>query len=126
MNTPNFVILYVDSPEQSGAFYSALLGREPVEASATFVLFVLDNGFKLGLWSRHTVEPAAAAAGGGAELVFQLDTPEAVDAGHADWAGRGLNILQAPTDMDFGRTFVALDPDNHRLRVYWLNEGEQG
>ena len=32
----------------------------------------------------------------------------------------------APTDMDFGRTFVALDPDNHRLRVYWLNEGEQG
>jgi catechol 2,3-dioxygenase-like lactoylglutathione lyase family enzyme len=125
MNTPNFVILYVDSPEQSGAFYSALLGREPVEASATFVLFVLDNGFKLGLWSRHTVEPAAAAAGGGAELVFPLDTPEAVDAGHADWAGRGLNILQAPTDMDFGRTFVALDPDNHRLRVYWLNDGEQ-
>lgn len=125
MNAPNFVILYVDSPQRSGVFYGALLGREPVEASATFVLFVLDNGFKLGLWSRHTVEPAAGAAGGGAELVFALETPDAVDVTHADWSGRGLKILQSPTDMDFGRTLVALDPDNHRLRVYWLNDGAQ-
>ncbi|MER8900968.1 VOC family protein [Mesorhizobium sp. M0772] len=125
MNPPNFVILYVDSPERSGAFYGALLGRQPVETSPTFVLFVLDNGFKLGLWSRHTVEPSAAAAGGGAELVFALDRPDAVDAAYTDWAGRGLTILQTPTDMDFGRTFVALDPDKHRLRVYWLNDGEQ-
>ncbi|MER8831961.1 VOC family protein [Mesorhizobium sp. M0909] len=122
MTPPNFVILYVDKPEQSGAFYGALLGRQPVETSPTFVLFVLDNGFKLGLWSRHTVEPAAAAAGGGAEIVFALDTPGAVDATHAEWAGRGLKILQTPTDMDFGRTFVALDPDSHRLRVYWQRE----
>ena len=125
MTAPNFVIPYVDQPQQSGAFYSALLGREPVESSPTFVLFVLDKGFKLGLWSRHTVEPAAAAAGGGAEIVFSRETPDAVDATHADWAGRGLKIQQTPTDMDFGRTFVALDPDNHRLRVYWLNDGEQ-
>ncbi|MER8573593.1 VOC family protein [Mesorhizobium sp. M1338] len=125
MATPNFVILYVDQPRRSGAFYSALFGREPVESSPTFVLFVLDAGFKLGLWSRHTVEPAAAAAGGGAEIVFALDTPDAVDAAHADWSGRGMTILQTPTDMDFGRTFVALDPDNHRLRVYWLSDGEQ-
>ncbi|MBZ9761845.1 VOC family protein [Mesorhizobium sp. CA8] len=119
MTTPNFVILYVDSPEKSGAFYASLLGREPVESSPTFVMFVLDKGFKLGLWSRHTVEPAAAAAGGGSELVIAAADAGDVDATHTDWAGRGLNILQAPTDMDFGRTFVALDPDNHRLRVYW-------
>jgi predicted enzyme related to lactoylglutathione lyase len=122
MPTPNFTILYVDQPQASGAFYSALFGREPVESSPTFVLFVLENGFKLGLWSRHTVEPAAAATGGGAELVLALESSEAVDAAHADWAGRGLKILQAPTEMDFGRTFVALDPDNHRLRVYCLAE----
>jgi predicted enzyme related to lactoylglutathione lyase len=125
MTSPNFIILYVDRPEQSGAFYRALLGREPVETSPTFVLFVLDKGFKLGLWSRHTVEPSAAAAGGGAEIVFALDRPEAVDATYADWSKRGLKILQAPTDMDFGRTFVAVDPDNHRLRVYWLSDAEQ-
>ena len=38
MNTPNFVILYVDSPERSGAFYASLLGREPVETSPTLSL----------------------------------------------------------------------------------------
>lgn len=125
MTTPNFVMLYVDQPLESSAFYSALLGREPVESAPTFVLFVLDKGFKLGLWSRHTVKPAAEAAGGGSEIVFALETPDAVDAAHAEWSGRGLKILQTPIDLDFGRTFVALDPDNHRLRVYWLSEGEQ-
>ncbi len=35
-----------------------------------------------------------------------------------DWARRGLVIEQEPVTMDFGRTFVALDPDGHRLRVY--------
>ncbi|PBC08026.1 VOC family protein [Mesorhizobium sp. WSM3859] len=126
MTTPNFVILYVDSPEKSGAFYASLLGREPVESSPTFVMFVLDKGFKLGLWSRHTVQPAAAAAGGGGELVIAVADASAVDATHADWTGRGLKMLQAPTDLDFGRTFVALDPDNHRLRVYWPFAGAQG
>ena len=126
MQSPNFVILYVDQPQASGAFYQALLNRQPVESSPTFVLFVLDNGFKLGLWSRHTAEPRVTATAGGGEIVIQLDTPDAVDAAHADWAKRGLSILQTPTDMDFGRTFVALDPDKHRLRVYWLNDAEGG
>ncbi|MGO4559992.1 VOC family protein [Rhizobiales bacterium 3FA27D7] len=126
MQSPNFVILYVDQPQASGAFYQALLNRQPVESSPTFVLFVLDNGFKLGLWSRHTAEPRVTATAGGGEIVFQLETPDAVDAAHADWVGRGLSILQTPTDMDFGRTFVALDPDKHRLRVYWLNDAEGG
>ena len=125
MRSPNFIILYVDKPEASGAFYARLLGRQPVETSPTFVMFVLDNGFKLGLWSRHTAQPAASASGGGAELVLTVATPGEVDATHADWVGRGLKILQAPADLDFGRTFVALDPDNHRLRVYWLSDGEQ-
>ena len=35
----------------------------------------------------------------------------------------GVKILQPPTDMDFGRTFVALDPDGHRLRVFAAAEG---
>lgn len=126
MTNPNFVILYVDSPEESGAFYASLLGRQPVESSSTFVMFVLDKGFKLGLWSRHTVQPAAGAQGGGSELVLAVENGSEVDATHADWAGRGLKILQTPTDMDFGRTFVALDPDSHRLRVYWPFEDARG
>jgi catechol 2,3-dioxygenase-like lactoylglutathione lyase family enzyme len=118
MQQPNFIILYVDSPEASGAFYGRLLRREPVEASPTFVLFSLENGLKLGLWSRHTVQPAAAAAGGGGEIGFPVASDAVVEETYRAWKAEGLAILQKPTTMDFGRTFVATDPDGHRLRVF--------
>lgn len=120
--SPDYVLLYVDSPERSGVFYRALLDLEPVEQSPTFVLFVMPSGLKFGLWSRHTVEPAAAATGGGAEIAFAVPTPDALEACHDDWVRRGLPIIQAPVAMDFGRTFVASDPDGHRLRVLCLAE----
>lgn len=118
MSAKNFVIFYVDKPEASAAFYSALLNRQPVESSPTFALFALDSGLMLGLWSRHTVEPAAAGRGGCTELAFTVPDADALNQRHLDWSLRGLPILQAPTNMDFGRTFVALDPDGHRLRVF--------
>jgi predicted enzyme related to lactoylglutathione lyase len=64
------------------------------------------------------VEPAAAGRGGASELAFTVADADALNRRHVDWSLRGLPILQAPTDMDFGRTFVALDPDGHRLRVF--------
>ena len=120
MPIPSYTLLYVDNPPASAAFYAGLLGREPVESAPTFALFLLDGGAKLGLWSRHTVEPAATAAGGGGEIGFSVADAATVETIHADWRGRGLPILQPPTAMDFGHTFVALDPDGHRLRVFAL------
>ena len=118
MHDPNFVILYVDKPAAAAEFYGALLGRPPIEASPTFAMFALSSGVMLGLWSRHTVAPVPNAASGGGELAIAVDDPAEVDTMHADWKARGLPIAQAPTAMDFGRTFVALDPDGHRLRVF--------
>ncbi|MBK1838786.1 VOC family protein [Azospirillum sp. YIM B02556] len=113
----DFVLLHVDSPAASATFYAALLGREPVEASPTFAMFKAGDGLMLGLWSRHTVEPAATAPGG-SEIAFSVADEAAVHSLHADWSARGLTILQRPTAMDFGHTFVASDPDGHRLRVF--------
>lgn len=115
MPDPNLVVLYVESPEASARFYADLLGASVLESSATFAMVPLRPGVTLGLWSRFTVEPPAAAAGGSGEIAF-VDGD--VDAVHADWAARGIAILQPLTDMDFGRTFTAADPDGHRLRVY--------
>lgn len=123
MTDLSYVILYVDSPMASGDFYRSLLRREPVQASPIFALFTLDSGLRLGLWARHAVEPAATSAGACAEIAMAVDHPSKVDAIHADWKARGLPIQQAPTDMDFGRTFVALDPDGHRLRVFAVARG---
>jgi catechol 2,3-dioxygenase-like lactoylglutathione lyase family enzyme len=117
MPDPNFVILYVESPAASAAFYADLLAKPPVESSPTFAMFALDSGVMLGLWSRHAVEPAATPTGGG-EIAFAVADTDAVHSVHADWRKRGLTVVQAPTRLDFGHTFVALDPDGHRLRVF--------
>jgi catechol 2,3-dioxygenase-like lactoylglutathione lyase family enzyme len=121
MTDPNFVILYVENPVASAAFYSDLLGRVAAEAAPTFAMFTLDSGMRLGLWSRRTVAPAADFSGSGSELAFPVADPDAVRATHADWRRRGLTIAQEPTAVDFGHTFVALDPDGHRLRVFAPN-----
>ena len=114
MLTLDFVLLLVDDVERSAAFYAGLLGVPPAERSPTFAMFVFPTGVKLGLWSRHTVEPPPGAAPGASEIAFVVADTDAV---HAAWAERGLAMLQPPTTLDFGRTFVALDPDGHRLRV---------
>jgi catechol 2,3-dioxygenase-like lactoylglutathione lyase family enzyme len=118
MPSPSFILLYVDHPPASAKFYSDLLGKPPVESSPTFAMFALENDLMLGLWSRHTVEPATTSLPGSGEIAFTVENGAAVDTIYADWGGRGLRIAQAPTDLDFGRTFVALDPDGHRLRVF--------
>jgi predicted enzyme related to lactoylglutathione lyase len=114
----NFVLLYVENPAASAAFYADLLGRPIREQSPTFAMLPLREGVMLGLWSRATVEPKAAAEPGAGEVAFIATDAQGVAATHADWVKRGLKIAQAPTRMDFGTTFVALDPDGHRLRVF--------
>jgi catechol 2,3-dioxygenase-like lactoylglutathione lyase family enzyme len=114
----NFLMLYVDDPAQSAAFYTDLLAAPIVEQSPTFAMLPLRDGVMLGLWSRHSVEPNSAAAPGASEVAFAVGDAATVEAMHADWKRRGLKIAQAPTRMDFGTTFVAVDPDGHRLRVF--------
>jgi len=113
------VLLFVENPALSGAFYTKLLGNKPIEASPTFQLFQFSNDVQIGLWSRHTAEPKVPITGGGAEICF---TDDDVDGVYKRWKEMGIPMAQPPTDMDFGRTFVALDPDGHRIRIYRLHE----
>ncbi|WP_245546650.1 VOC family protein [Leeia oryzae] len=118
MIQPDFTLLYVNSPMESATFYQQLLGIAPVETSATFALFVLPNGHKLGLWSRHTVAPAATPVGG-SEMAFTVESADALASLLENWQAMHMPIVQGITVMDFGHTFVATDPDGHRLRAFW-------
>lgn len=115
--TPDMLLLYVENVERSAAFYTSLFGREPVEASHGFAMFVT-GALKLGLWLRPEVEPAATQTGGGCELALSVGSDKEVEDLAAAWRAKGIEIAQEPTDMDFGHTFVALDPDGHRIRVF--------
>ncbi|NKJ09361.1 VOC family protein [Rhizobium sp. SG741] len=117
MINPNLIIFYVKDPAESTPFYRDLLGHEPAFASPNFVAFSLNNGFSLGLWRRSSVEPQPSAIGNRGELGFMVEGAGAVEKHYKDWKTRGLPIAQELTTMDFGPTFVVLDPDGHRLRV---------
>lgn len=117
MMTPSlgFVLLFVANPQKSAHFYEEILDLKPIEKSPTFALFALNNGVMLGLWSKYTAEPRVDAPAGASEICFPTEN---IDALYEAWGKKEMTIVQKPTDMDFGRTFVALDPDGHRIRIY--------
>ena len=115
--SPDFMLLYVNDPAASARFYGDLLGRQPLDASPGFVMFALDGGMRLGLWRKDTVTPAPNQPGG-FEIGWPVESDAEVDRLSGEWSARGVTIAQQPEDMNFGRTFTALDPDGHRLRVY--------
>jgi catechol 2,3-dioxygenase-like lactoylglutathione lyase family enzyme len=121
MRTLNYLLLAVANPAKSAELYTKLLGVEPVENSPTFVLYVLPNGVKIGLWIKDEIEPKAKPAGG-VEISFTEDSKAAVDATYEAWKRIGAKIVQEPTTMDFGYTFVAEDLDGHRLRPFVLGD----
>jgi predicted enzyme related to lactoylglutathione lyase len=114
----NFLLLHVADDAASASFYSEMLGIPVIDRKPGFAMLPLRDGVMLGLWARDTVEPASSGQTGASEIAFALPDAAAVEAMHADWRARGLTIIQAPTPMSFGTTFVALDPDGHRLRVF--------
>lgn len=106
------ILLAVADPEISARFYASLLGCRPVVAGPDRALFKLTSGRALGLLRRAGDRREVC------EVDFPLEGAAAVDQAHIDWWDRGARILTPPTDAAPGRSFVAGDPDGHRLRVY--------
>lgn len=120
---PDCLILYVNSPAESVGFYRSLLGREPVEQSPNFAMFMLNDKTMLGLWAVHDVQPVTPQRGGAAEIGVTVGSEAEVDAAVAAWKTAGWPVLQLPTAMDFGYTAVTADPDGHRVRVFRPAQG---
>lgn len=113
----DWTLLAVADPLKSADLYAKIFGVAPADKAQTFSMFVLPSGMKIGLWLKDDVEPKATAAGG-FEMSFTEPDRDAVAARAEAFRKLGLKILQEPTDMDFGFTFTAADPDGHRLRVF--------
>ena len=114
---PNSVILYVSDVETSTAFYRGILGHGPIETYPGFSVFKLSDDMTLGLQAADEIEPAAEPYVVGVELSLSDVEHTDVDRLHAQWKMLGIPMVLEPTVLEFGYTFVATDPDGHRLRV---------
>lgn len=117
MNHPNLLILYVADTARSRAFYEQLLEKAPTSDFPSFVSFELANQLHLGLWSEQAPNFHSAGTGQRMEVGYLVETETLVDATYQRWQALGITIEQPLARAVFGLTFVALDPDGHRLRV---------
>lgn len=117
MLSPNLILLYVEDPHESAAFYTRLLGCEPVAAFPNYIAYALENGLNFSLWSTHAANFVSSGSGHRMELAFMVKDDGEVERLYMEWRNAGVSIEQDLMTAVFGRTFVALDPDGHRLRV---------
>ena len=114
---PNSVILYVSDVEAITTFYREILGHGPIKTYPGFSVFTLSDEMTLGLQAADEIDPAAEPYVGGTELSLSNVKHADVDRLHAQWKALGIPMVLEPTVLEFGYTFVATDPDGHRLRV---------
>ena len=114
---PNSIILYVSDVEVSTTFYREILGHGPIKTYPGFSVFALSDDVTLGLQAADEIEPATEPYVGGSELSLSDVEHVDVDRLYAQWKALGIPMILEPTVLEFGYTFVATDPDGHRLRV---------
>lgn len=117
MYTPNLIIFYVENPQESARFYERIFEKNPVDFYPTWATFTFDNGLCFGLWSTKAKNFVSDGSGHRSELSFMINGEQSVRDLYHKWISLGVSIEQDLHEAVFGLTFVALDPDGHRIRV---------
>lgn len=117
MINPNLVLFYVKNPLESAAFYEKVFEQKPVAAFPSYVAFTFSNGFTFSLWSIEAKDFVSSGSGCRVELAFMVSGDTEVRRLRDLWGKLEVTIEQDLHEAVFGLTFVALDPDGHRIRV---------
>jgi hypothetical protein len=117
MHSPNLLIFYVKDPQESAKFYEKIFEKKPVDFYPTWATFTFDNGLCFGLWSTKAKDFVSDGRGHRSELSFMINEEQEVRDLCNKWKTCGVIIEQDLHEAVFGLTFVALDPDGHRIRV---------
>lgn len=117
MLVPNLLLFYVKNPLESALFYEKIFSIKPVASFPTYVAFSFENGLTFSLWSTQAPNFISGGTGHNCELSFMVNDEETVRELHKRWVKFGVAIEQDLHEAVFGLTFVALDPDGHRIRV---------
>src|SRR5690242_3645233 len=115
MLIPNLLLFYVEDPLKSGSFYERIFSIKPVASFPTYVAFTFENGLAFSLWSFHAKNFVSGGTGHRSELSFLVENEEIVRELHKQWEKLNITIEQDLHEAAFGLTFVALDPDGHRI-----------
>jgi catechol 2,3-dioxygenase-like lactoylglutathione lyase family enzyme len=113
----NHLGLPVRDPQRSVAFYAAYFGFDPATAQRypDRTVIVRDgDGFDLALHAVETVGTSPPFLHFG----FRLPEPEAVRALLRRVEADGVTVVERDDEPAY-TAFKCLDPDGHRVEVYW-------
>jgi len=113
------VILYVRDLQKSRKSYAEIVGLPVIEerSDENFVMLNPGGSTFLALEDLKVVPAGRAKEPGSVEIGFTMDD---VDGTFAKWKAQGVEMIQEPETMPFGRNFMAKDPDGHYLTIYHL------
>lgn len=117
MLMPNLLLLYVKNPLESAIFYEKIFNTQPIASFPTYVAFGFENGLTFSLWSIEAKNFVSGGQGHRSELAFMVASENEVTTVRDRWKALDVRIEQDLHEAVFGLTFVALDPDGHRIRV---------
>ncbi|OYD60793.1 VOC family protein [Rhodococcus sp. OK302] len=116
MRLPNQFLIYVSDAASAAAFYGELFGIQAQMLSHRYATFEL-GGVVLALWggkARTAGTPPVPAFEVG--LLVEGGSPKIREI-YDEWLGKGVEMVEEPSEDVFGLTFVAADLDGNRLRV---------
>ena len=117
MFTPNQFIFYVQNPLESTKFYEKIFLKKPDLITPNYVSFSFENGLYFSLWSTQAKNFVSGGTGHRSELAYLVPDEASVRELRKQWVELGVIIEEDLFEAIFGLTFVALDPDGHRIRV---------
>jgi catechol 2,3-dioxygenase-like lactoylglutathione lyase family enzyme len=113
----NHLGLPVRDEQRSQQFYSAYFGFDPATAQEYedgTVIIRNAEGFDLALHPTEHIEPSPAFLHAG----FRVATPDEVRALLARIEADGVTIVERDEEPAYA-AFKCLDPDGHKIEVYW-------
>ncbi|WP_142199270.1 VOC family protein [Streptomyces tendae] len=117
MSAPNLFLVYVTDVERATAFYSGLFDIKPVMTTPRYVPFEVAPGVLFALWSGRADRLTPRTPRTSEVGLMVPGSSAAIDGLHAEWAAKGVTVVEEPHDEPFGRTFAITDPDGNLIRV---------
>lgn len=109
----NYLGVVVDNLEEASAFYRDVLGMEIDQQESIpdfYTQFKLSGGAVLSLQASTDIPGGAPY-----EPAVLVDD---VDDTYGTWLARGVEMLDEPRDLPFGRAFLFRTPQGHVFRAF--------
>src|SRR5262245_9319553 len=111
------VELLTPKPDESLAYFRDLLGMEVAAQNGDSVYL---RGF--GDYERSSLKLTASGQAGLGHLAYRTHGPEALARRVAALEAAGVDGEWLEGDVGHGPSYSFLDPDGHRLEVFWESE----